>query len=187
MAIYARYSGKTFTPCPEGLHVAVCVDVVDLGEVDTSFGRKFRVRLTWQIEQADPATGKRHAVVKSYTNSLHKRATLRADLESWRGRKFTEDEVKRFDLETLLGVNAMLHVVQETSEDGTVYSNIRALMPVPKGTPKLASLDYTRHQDRSRQTAGARPAAVPPAAPTEPDGADDDIDFAFGSNVGEVQ
>ena len=31
MAIIAKEPERSFTPCPEGLHHAVCVDVVDLG------------------------------------------------------------------------------------------------------------------------------------------------------------
>lgn len=206
MSIVARNPEKYFTPCPEGLHHGVCVDVVDLGLVDTTFGRKHRVRLAWQIADTDPATGRRHDCIKTYTISLHKKATLRADLESWFGRKLTEDEVQSgFDLERLLGVNAMLNILHDDKEDGTVFANVRAIMACPKGTPKLVPLDYTRRQDRPGPSGGSsaplsaastparRPIAptgrgLPPASPAAPpiDGVDN-IDFAFGANVGEGQ
>ena len=102
MAIYARSSARQYTPCPEGLHPAVCVDVVDLGDVDTAFGRKHRVRLAWQIAEIDPATKHRFDVVKTYTLSLHARASLRQDLESWRGRRYSENDARQgIDLERL--------------------------------------------------------------------------------------
>ena len=193
--ILARYPQKTFTPCPEGLHHAVCCDVVDLGEVDTHFGRKYRVRLAWQIDELDPESNTRHDVIKSYTNSLHRRANLRADLESWRGQKFTEAEARAFDLETLLGKNCMIHVVHETSDAGDIYANVRAIMPTPQGTALLVPLDYTRAKDRNgaAQTARAATAtsshpiqpplaATPTAddAPAAPDDDVDDITFAMG-------
>src|SRR5207244_3695172 len=49
--IKGRYPDrKQFPQPPEGEHVGVLVDVVDLGEVKTAFGIKFRVRLHFQIE-----------------------------------------------------------------------------------------------------------------------------------------
>lgn len=151
----ARYPTKHFTPCPASLHQATCVDVVDLGEVDTDFGRKFRIRLAWQIADVDTSTGERFTVVKTYTNSLHKRANLRADLESWRGKQFSEVEAKTFDLDTLLGANCLLQVVHKTSEHtGDIYANVAVILPLQVGTPKLTPDRYTRAQDRA---AGARP------------------------------
>lgn len=165
----ARYPTKHFRPCPVGLHPAVCVDVVDLGEVDTDFGRKWRVRLAWQIADVDPSTGERFSCVKTYTNSLHKRANLRADLESWRGKKFSEIEAKALDLDMLLGASCLLQVVHNTSEHtGDVYANVAVILPLPKGTATLTPLGYVRHQDRNRTSAAPtpRPAATWPAKPT---------------------
>jgi hypothetical protein len=40
--------GKTtYPPAPEGLHHGVCVDIVDLGIVETSFGPKPKWMLVW--------------------------------------------------------------------------------------------------------------------------------------------
>jgi hypothetical protein len=203
----ARYPTKNFTPCPAGLHPAVCVDVVDLGEVDTDFGRKWRVRLAWQIADIDPSTAERFSCVKTYTNSLHKRANLRSDLESWRGKKFSEVEAKCFDLDVLLGANCLLQVVHNTSEHtGDIYANVAIVLPLPKGTAKIAPLNYTRAQDRAtRSGASPRPTttwpakSAPKAAEPELDTpmpsvaeasmdvpGSDDVDFAFGANTDDL-
>jgi len=50
MAIIAKETRKEWTQAPEGLWPAVCVDVVELGLVETAWGKKEKVRLVWQIE-----------------------------------------------------------------------------------------------------------------------------------------
>ena len=148
MAIMAREPESTFTPCPEGLHHAVCVDVIDLGVLQTTWGDKHKVRIVWQVEEEHPETGKRFDVRKHYSLSLHTKATLRKDLESWRGRKFSETELGGFDLERLIGANCQVQVVQDITDESKVYANVQAVVPPPKATPTLVSLDYTRVKDR---------------------------------------
>ena len=147
MAIIARGKSKDFQPAPEGLHRAVCVDVVDLGMLETDFGRKHKVMLSWQLEERMDGTGKPFLVSKRYTLSLHKKSALRPDLESWRGKPFSEEEISGFDLEKLLGVNCQLNVVHNKTAEGT-YANVSAVVPAPKGMPGLKVQDYTRVCDR---------------------------------------
>lgn len=148
MSIIAKRPESNYSPCPEGLHHAVCVDVVDLGIVTSSFGDKHKVRLTWQIEDENAETRRRFEARKQYNLSLHEKATLRKDLESWRGRKFTDDELKGFDLEKLLTVNCQIQIVHDLGEDGSIWANVQAIVPPPKNVAKLAPLDYTRQKDR---------------------------------------
>ena len=47
-------------------------------------------------------------------------------LKSWRGKDFTEDETKSFDITKLLGVPYMINIIHKTSKDGLkVYEEIR--------------------------------------------------------------
>ena len=92
-----------FEPAPPGLHEAVCVDVVDLGMVDGKFGPKRKLKLVWQLKMRNKQ-GEPYQVRQSYTQSLFDGSNLRRDLESWRGRSFTDAERKNFDVEKLIGV-----------------------------------------------------------------------------------
>lgn len=157
--IIARRPRSTYTAAPEGLHAAVCVDVVNLGIVAGAYGAKHKVRIVWQLEAVDDTHGRRFDVARVYTLSLHERAALRKDLESWRGKKFTEVELDGFDLEKLLGVNAQVNVTHQLSDDGTVYANVSTIVPPMKGVLKLTPLDYVRAKDRQLQGRG-------PAVPT---------------------
>ena len=171
MPIIAKNNQREYTPAPEGLHQAVCVDVVDLGLEETKWGKKEKVRIAWQTEAtySDENTQKekRFVVVSKYTLSLNEKATLRHHLEAWRGKKFTKEELRGFDLEVLIGANCQLQIIHNIADDGRTYANIQAVVPLGKGMTKLQPLEYTRVKDR--QTGEEQPETVPEE--------DDDLPF----------
>ena len=149
MPIWAKDNRREFTPAPEGLHQGVCVDVVDLGMVESGkWGAKHKVRIIWQLEQRDEETDRRFTVSQSYNISLNEKATLRHHLEAWRGRKFTAEELQGFDLEKLIGVNCQIQVVHNIADDKRVWANVQAIVPVGKGMTKIQPEDYVRVKDR---------------------------------------
>ena len=164
MPIMAKASAAKFIPAPAGSWAAVCCDVVDLGELEVSFGGKkkkqHKVRIVWQISEARN-DGKPYTASKRYTLSLHEKATLRKDLESWRGRKFSDAELKGFDLEVLLSVPCFLNIIEEERE-GTTYSNVTAVMRLPKGMESLQVRDYVRVCDRKDDAVSDTETGEPP-------------------------
>jgi hypothetical protein len=170
MPIIAK-AGGNFTPAPAGTHSAVCVDVIDLGMIEVTYlgktQRKHKIVLVWQIDE-NMDDGKPFLVRRRYTCSLHEKATLRRDLESWRGRGFTDKDLQAFDLETLLAVPCLLNVIQET-RNGSIFANVAGVMRLPKGMAALVPRDYVRVCDR------------PPAQGDEADNGleapDDDVPF----------
>jgi hypothetical protein len=106
-----------------------------------------KVQIGWEIpgELVQTDDGPKPRVIgKEYTLSLGKKATLRAALQSWRGRPFTEEELKGFELSKLLGANCLINVIHKTSDDGSkTYARIEGLMPLPKGMPVLKPLAPT--------------------------------------------
>lgn len=154
MPIMARDNRKEFTPAPEGLHQGVCVDVVDLGLQSTPWGEKQKVEVRWQLDQVNAETSKRFLVTKRYTLSLNEKAILRQHLEAWRGKRFTKEELEGFDLEKLLSVNCQLQVVHELSDQGRIYSNVQAIVPIGKGMTKMRGEEYVRVIDRQKAEAG---------------------------------
>jgi hypothetical protein len=130
--------GGDFTPIPEDLHLAVCYGIWDIG---TQFSEKFgkatrKVVIVWELPHCrGEFDGKNlpRAISKRYTVSLHKKAELRKDLESWRGKKFTDEELKGFDLKKLIGVPCQIQVLHSTA-DGKTYANIAAITKAPTGT-----------------------------------------------------
>lgn len=151
MAIIASDTGGggDFSPMPQGNHVAVCNMVVDLGMQATEFNgqvkNKHRVYIRWEtpdetIEWEDRDGNKQsgpRVIGKTYTVSLHENASLRGDLESWRGRAFTKEELEGFDVSKLLGVPCMINVTHD-ARNGKTYANVVAVTPLPKSMRESA-------------------------------------------------
>lgn len=138
--------GQDFEPLAEGMHHAICIGIWDLGtQTMEKYGKPseialvHKVLLMWEtpeerIEIEDNDLPR--AISKQYTLSLHKKAALRKDLESWRGKRFTEEELEGFNLEKLLGVNCTLQVLHNKKNDKT-YANVVSIVPLMKHMEKL--------------------------------------------------
>lgn len=112
---------------PEGITQAVCVDAIDLGMKPTKYGEKHKCCFRFETPARDSGGNPIWVRTWPYTVSLNEKATLRKDLEKWRGRAFTPQELAGFDLESVIGAPAMLNIVHNAGEDGTVYSNINGI------------------------------------------------------------
>jgi hypothetical protein len=75
--------------------------------------------------------GRPFAMFKNYTFSWAEKANLRADLQSWRGKPFTQEEMRRFDLKNVLGAWCMLNVIEKPGADNKMYVNVAGVSPVP--------------------------------------------------------
>ena len=157
MSIIAKTNGeKEFQklPLPEpGTTLAVCCGVWDLGLQQTGFidpktganKVQHKVIIAWEIEQKiDELTseyhGKPYMLNKKYTLSLGEKATLRKDLESWRGKPFGKEELESgFDVEKLYGINCLIGITHEPdrNDPSKVYARVTAILPPARGMEKL--------------------------------------------------
>jgi len=145
---------KEFEHPEDGQYIGVIADVIDLGEVETGFGIKPRVRIVYLLD-ANDSEGNPFRVVSTYTASLHEKANLRKALKSILG----ADVSGQFDLEELLGINNQL-VVTTTEKDDKVYTNIVAILKAPKGSPRLAIPDdFVRQSEKQKKQAAPKKAA----------------------------
>lgn len=144
MATYASDTGggKDFDPVPEGSHLAVCDMFVDLGMQDGHFGAKHKIYLRWQIpalrlsyEKDGEKVEGPMSIGATYTLSLSEKSNLRPILQAWRGKAFTAEELKKFDVTTVLGKPCMVTVTHEPKKDGGVYANVAAVAKLPTGIP----------------------------------------------------
>src|SRR5512138_3838349 len=132
-----RYSqdsgGGEFKQAPTGTHMARCIRLIDLGTQHGDYqGQptvKNQVLITWELPAETMDDGKPFTVSHFYTNSLNEKATLRHHLEAWRGRQFSDEEAKRFDLMTILGKPCMVTVI--ANDKGR--SKVSAVSATPKG------------------------------------------------------
>lgn len=128
-------------PVEPGVYMAVCVGVVDLGE---QYSEKFKnyankIKFVWALPsetiEIEGKTEERQ-LSKEFTISTSKKGGLRAFLESWNSKTYSDEEFGEQDLFDQLGKPCQLQVaLNETKE----YSNVANLMPLPKGMPAPVS------------------------------------------------
>lgn len=141
MPIIAENKGSDFVLVPSGNHLARCYAMVQIGTVKEESGiyagkEQQKVRISWETphEMHDFGKGLQpFTVSKEFTLSMNEKATLRKMLESWRGKAFTEDEAKAFDITKLLGKPCMINVIHKVSGKGSNYADISSIATLPKG------------------------------------------------------
>lgn len=140
----AKDTGGNVTPVPPGTYMARCCAVIDLGTQTSTFSGETKsrrtIRIAWELAGPKAADGKPMMIGRMYGLSLHEKASLRKDLQAWRGRPFTEDELKGFEMKNVLGKACMVTVVHEKKGNDT-HDNVAAVTAMPAGmaAPDLQS------------------------------------------------
>lgn len=133
-----KENSKQYENPPAGSHLGRLVGLVDLGTQRHVFGEDVNlsrdVRLTFELSNEkmqgvydEKDRGKPFGVSRTVKQSLHAKATLRKLLEGWRGKKFSKEDIEKFDEKKLLGVAARLTLI----ENGE-YVNLESIAPVGK-------------------------------------------------------
>lgn len=129
-----------------GVYTGIASAIIDLGVQENSiFGKKQRkVMIVWNIAGETVKINdeeKPRVISKEYTMSLSEKSTLRRDLQAWRGKPFTNEELQGFDLKNILNVPCQLQINQD-EKNGKTYTVIAAIMAIPKGM-KVEKLEDT--------------------------------------------
>jgi len=198
-------TGNDFKALPPGAHFALCNAVIDLGLQPGYQGARpqHKVYLRWEVPDERVAYTKDGqsiegpmSIGRMYTLSLSEKAALRADLENWRGKAFTEQELAGFDIANLVGKACQLMVVHNES-GGKIYANVKGVMSISRDQrerartaaleqkPLVFSIDdwsdevYAQIPQWLRDKIMARldPAESAPAPASAVDFDDDDIPF----------
>jgi hypothetical protein len=141
MSFFVEDTGGSFEKCPPGLHLARCFRILDLGTQQTTFDGVSKlvhqIKVEWEIhgvtEEGEPLLmkdGRPFGVSKDYTFSWADQATLRKDLQAWRGKDFTPEEMRKFDLKNVLDAWCMVNCVEQMSAKGKPYIKVKSVSPV---------------------------------------------------------
>lgn len=126
--------------CPQGMHVARCYQIIDLGTTEQGGnfpGKKRKVQFLFETPYetavfSEEAGEQPYYIRSTYTLSMNEKAILRKDVTSWLGVKMTDEQASRFDIFKLLGKECQVNVVHTQKGDNT-YANISAITPLAKG------------------------------------------------------
>ena len=149
--------GGSFTPVPSGSHLARCYRIIDLGTQTGEYLGKPKtlpkVMFQFEVHGEDDegkrlvtAKGEPLSISKNFTVSLAEKATLRKDLQTWRGREFTPEELRGFRLETVLSHWAMISVTKAVGGNGKEYTNIANINRVPMSIKQMLPEGHNKCQ-----------------------------------------
>lgn len=142
---WADSGGGDYEQPPVGTHVARCIKIIDIGTQRGEYQGKATSRrqciIGWELPtemmtEGDYA-GRPFTVSRFYTASLGEKANLRKDLENWRGKTFTEEELNGFESKNILGAPCMLSL---TSNDKG-KTRVTGVMALPKGMQVPAAVN----------------------------------------------
>jgi hypothetical protein len=156
MGIYAeKKEGEDFIQIEPGTYVARCFSMIEIGTIEIEFNGKKKkqkkVMITWELptetaifnEDKGPEP---FAVSKTYTLSMHEKSSLRKDLESWRGKGFTEEQTRRFDITKVLGQPCILSIIHEPSKTDPKknFTKVSSISKLMKGQECPAQINPER-------------------------------------------
>lgn len=138
----------------EGLHNALCVSVIHMGDVLEDFpGSEPRVvqkaRLFFELEDVLPADAGEYAgkpfmlSTNDITLSAHEKGNLSKLLKGWLGKECPE-RIAGFALKSLVGRQATLNVIHKEKKSGGFAARIEKVLPPQKGAKKLVPVATSR-------------------------------------------
>ena len=168
--------GGNFKPHPEGIHPAVCVDLIDLGLMRTDVKGEVKMlhklMLVFESEQVNESDGRNCTISSRFTASLHPKSNLAEFISKWRGRPVVDGE--SIDLSKLIGASCTLVISHQLNRAGKTYGSIDAVSKptkklVPSGTYDPAAerervFEWLANQGGAAQPKAVAPAQRPPAA-----------------------
>lgn len=147
MSMIAKSEGNSnIKRLEDGVYTAVSSMLVDMGiQKSEKYGKSARkFIIVWNIEnEFVEVNGEKlpRVMSKEYTMSLGEKSNLRKDLQAWRGKQFTPEELEGFNLLNILNKGCQLQILN-TENNGKTYTNIVSIMALPKGM-EISSLDKT--------------------------------------------
>lgn len=129
--------GGSFQTVPAGTYPARCIRLIDIGTQEFTWNDETKkakqIIIAWELPteliESGEFAGQPYIVSKFFTASLHKKAGLRQALEAWRGKAFTDEELRGFNLSNILDKCCMLNIIH--NEKGN--AKVQGIMALPKG------------------------------------------------------
>jgi hypothetical protein len=130
---------KKSKPIEPGMYSATCYAAIDRGTHHDERFDKDKREVTFifevpderiDIEKDGVSKSLPRAISKTYTISLHEKSKLRQELQAWRGRPFTGEELAGFELKNVVGKPCFLNLVPSACGQ---YTNIGGINPLPRG------------------------------------------------------
>lgn len=151
-------SGGNFERCPTGNILGRCYRIIDLGTQKSEYMGQVKylhkIMLGWEVFPSDDDgkvsymnDGRPFSIFKNYTLSWSDKANLRLDLQSWRGKPFSQEELRRFDLNNVMSKWCQLNIIERQGQNGNTYSNVDSIAPVPTAQKQVGFPDAVNNNE----------------------------------------
>jgi hypothetical protein len=141
LTIKNESNGGGYESLPVGQYKAACYRIVDVGTHNETYegetSKRHSVFIYWETPDNKMSDGKPFSIMKQYTLSLNEKSALFRDLCSWRKKKFTDEELKGFDLTNILGCTCEIEV--ELTSGGN--PKVTAVYYPEGGVQKIATVN----------------------------------------------
>ena len=159
MSLTVSSGGGDYESLKPGRYQAICYKIVDVGTRMESFKggpekKRTLVYLYWEVshiqmgndgeefwDEITMSDGRPFSIAKKYTASLNENATLHLDLKSWRGKPFTAEQLKSFDIDNLLGKTCELEVIGYQKQDGSDGVAVESVYKPDGGVKNVATIN----------------------------------------------
>jgi hypothetical protein len=159
--IVNKPESKDFEIPADGLYQAVLADVVDLGEQPTNFGNKHRARFIYILTETD-SEGRPFRLMQQLNVSIHEKSGMFKVVRRLLGK----DPGESLDLESLIGKQCQLDVMQNEGSEGKVYANVQTVLAPVKNQAVVIPADFVRDCNKDKTAKPAQKSA-PKTAPKQ--------------------
>ena len=140
LIVSAPEGGSKWPLLESGTYPAVCIGIIDIGEHENNMydNTARKVIIMWELPgetMENDGEIESRVMSETYTASLSEKANLRKMLDGWRGRPFTQEELRGFDLRNILGIPCLLGTVVKENNGGRQFAKIGTVSKLPKGFP----------------------------------------------------
>jgi len=134
--------GTTREPVPAGMYPARLYKIIHYGTIPGGYEGKLTntIRFDWELPTKTKVFDEKQgpqplSISKEYTLSMHEKANLCKDIESWEGKKFELDtDAESYDILELIGKDCMINVAHKVSKSsGNSYAYVASVSPMPEG------------------------------------------------------
>ena len=166
---FTTKAGKTFEKPQTGQYHGVLADIVDLGEVPTTFNGVTKIqpmtRFIWVLN-VNGTDGKPLSVTQRFNNNLHEKSNLYKSVKQI----LNAAPPLTLDPETLIGSTRKLFIQREITGEGQQqkdYANILGISPADPGVVVPVPTDFVRDKNKpvAEQAKNKKKAAQPAQQP----------------------
>lgn len=115
--VMSEDSKPKYPTIPLGVQKARCISVIDLGTQENNWqgetSWKRQVLFEWEVPEHTNNDNEPLTISKFYNVSFYEKSNLSKDLTSWRGKPFSAQEKKQFNLGDMLGETCQIQIMEK--------------------------------------------------------------------------